>query len=58
MACHPLQVEREAAGLHEAAEQLRGRLKAAEAELAGVKGRVGGEARAAKERAERLQVGG
>ena len=49
-------MEREAAAAREAAEQLRTRLRTAEGELADVRGRLGGEARAAKERAERLQV--
>ena len=52
-----MQVEREAAAAREAAEQLRTRLRIAEGELADMRGRLGGEARAAKERAERLQVG-
>lgn len=50
------QVEQQAAATREAAEQLRGRLKAAESELATLRSRLGGEAKAARERAERLQV--
>eukprot|EP00887_Chlorella_sp_A99_P001787 scaffold19.g1787.t1 len=50
------QVERQLAAAQQEAEQLRARAKAAEQELSGLRGRLGGDARAARERCEALEA--